>query len=120
MEIIRLNNMIFYAHHGYYLAERELGQKFEVDMELQCDLSRAIQTDSLTDTVNFEAVYLTVRDIFNGYKFTLLETLADRIATRILEKFPVETVRLKVRKPHVPVNGFLDNVEVEIFRKRHS
>ena len=30
--------MIFHAHHGYYQAERELGQKFEVDFEKEGSL----------------------------------------------------------------------------------
>ncbi|HFE62992.1 MAG TPA: dihydroneopterin aldolase [Caldithrix sp.] len=115
---IRLNNMIFYAHHGYYQAERDLGQKFQVDLELDCDFSKAIQTDSLRDAVNFEAVYHKVHHIFNSYKFTLLETLADRIAQEILQNFPVESLRIRVRKPQVPLNGFLDNVEIELLRNR--
>lgn len=113
---IRLNNMIFYAHHGYYQAERELGQKFQVDIELECDFARAIQSDNLTDAVNFEAVYHTVHQIFSSYKFTLLETLADRIAREILSHFSVSSVLIRVRKPQVPLNGFLDNVEVELAR----
>lgn len=115
---IRLNNMIFYAHHGYYQAERDLGQKFQVDLELDCDFSKAIQTDSLRDAVNFEAVYHKVYHIFNSYKFTLLETLADRIAQEILQNFPVESLLIRVRKPQVPLNGFLDNVEIELLRNR--
>jgi dihydroneopterin aldolase len=118
MSIIRLNNMIFYAHHGYYQAERELGQKFQVDMELECDFTKAIQSDNLADAVNFEAVYYKVNHVFSSYKFTLLETLADRIALEILTNFNVESVRIRVRKPQVPLNGFLDNVEIELFRHR--
>jgi len=118
MDIIRLNNMIFYAHHGYYQAERELGQKFEVDLEMECDLSRAIETDHLQHTINFETVYHRVQEIFNSYKFTLLESVADKIARSILEHFPVQSVRLRVRKPQVPLHGFLDNVEIEIVRSR--
>jgi len=117
-DLIRLNNMIFYAHHGYYQAERELGQKFEVDLELGCDFHRAVESDELADAVNFEKVYLKVSEIFNGTKFTLLETLAEKIARSLFSEFAVHSVRIKVRKPHVPVNGFLDNVEIEIFRKR--
>lgn len=116
--IIRLNNMIFYAHHGYYQAERELGQKFQVDLELEADFSRAIETDNLSDALNFESVYKTVYQIFNSYKFTLLETLADRIAEDMLAKFDVSSVLIRVRKPQVPLNGFLDNVEVEVKRRR--
>ena len=114
---IRLNNMIFYAHHGYYQAERELGQKFQVDIELNCDFTKAIKTDDLKETVNFEAVYQKVNHIFSNYKFTLLETLADRIADEILENFPVTAVQIRVRKPNVPLNGFMDNVEVEHIKK---
>jgi 7,8-dihydroneopterin aldolase/epimerase/oxygenase len=115
---IRLNNMIFYAHHGYYQAERELGQKFQVDVELESDFSKAIESDSLNDAVNFEAVYHNIHHIFNSYKFTLLETLADRIAEDVLKNFPAESVLIRVRKPQVPLNGFLDNVEVELIRRK--
>jgi dihydroneopterin aldolase len=119
MDIIRLNNMIFYAHHGYYQAERELGQKFEVDVELECDVSKAIQTDSLNDTINYRDIFARVSEIFNSYKFTLLETLADKIAHDLLKQFPIQSVRIRVRKPQVPLNGFLDNVEVEIHRTQN-
>ncbi len=118
MDIIRLNNMIFYAHHGYYKAERELGQKFEVDVILECDFAKAVKSDRLQDAVNYKAVYQMVSGIFNSYKFTLLETLAEKIAKNILEHFPVHSIRIRVRKPQVSMNGFLDNVEVEIYRER--
>ncbi len=115
---IRFNNMIFYAHHGYYQAERELGQKFEVDMELDLDFGKAILSDDLKDTVNFEKVYQKVHHLFSSYKFTLLETLADRIASEILSSFPINAVLIRVRKPNVPLNGFMDNVEVELLKSR--
>ena len=51
---------------------------------------------------------------------TLLETLADRIAGEILEQFKVEAVFIRVRKPNVPLNGFLDNVEVEHYRRKNG
>ena len=115
---IRLNNMIFYAHHGYYQAERELGQKFQVDMELDCDFTKVIQTDDLENTVNFEDVYKKVHHIFSNYKFTLLETLADKIANEMLKDYPVNAILIRVRKPNVPLNGFLDNVEVEHYKRK--
>ena len=56
-DIIRLNNMIFYAYHGYYEAEQSLGQKFEVDAELTCDFSKAVTTDRLDKAVNYQEVF---------------------------------------------------------------
>ena len=117
MDIIRLTNMIFYAHHGYYEAERELGQKFEVDIELEYDLSQAAQEDDLTKTVDYTEVYTITRNIFENYKFKLIETAAERIAEKILQLPGVPAVRVVVRKPHAPLNGLLDHVEIEIFRK---
>ncbi|MGH1362469.1 MAG: dihydroneopterin aldolase [Calditrichia bacterium] len=118
MEIIRLNNMIFYAHHGYYQAERELGQKFEMDVVMHCDLSKGMKSDSLDDTVNYKDVYQKICDIFNNNKFTLIESLAGNIANNLLEHFPIESLTIRIRKPQVSLNGFLDSVEVEISRKR--
>ncbi len=40
MDIIKLTNIVFYAHHGYYEAERELGQRFELDIEVTVTLGR--------------------------------------------------------------------------------
>ncbi len=120
MDLIRLNNMIFYAHHGYYQAERELGQKFEVDVVMECDFSRAIETDNLKDAINYKEVYELVQQIFSRYKFTLLEALAAEISKEILQSFPVHSIRIRVRKPQVSMNGFLDNVEVEIYRERRK
>jgi dihydroneopterin aldolase len=50
----------------------------------------------------------------------LLETLADRIASEVLRSFPVNMVLIRVRKPNVPLNGFMDNVEVEHFKSKTS
>ena len=117
MDIIRLTKMIFYAHHGFYEAERELGQKFEVDIELEYDLSRAAREDDLTKTIDYTAVYKITKNIFENYKFKLIETAAERIAEKILQLPGVPAVRVAVRKPHAQVNGLLDHVEIEIYRE---
>jgi len=118
LDVIRLKNMIFYAHHGYYEAERELGQKFEVDMEIQCDFSEAAASDDLKRTIDYRKIYRIAKEIFENSKFKLIETVAERIAERILELPGIENVLIRVRKPHVPLNGLLDFVEIEIFRTR--
>ena len=118
LDLIRLKNMTFYAHHGFYEAERELGQKFEVDIEVQCDLSNAAQTDDLKKTVDYQSIYRIAKDIFENYKFKLIETVANNLANGILELPGILTVLIRVRKPHVPLNGLLDYVEIEVFRER--
>ena len=113
-DVIRIKNASFYAYHGVEHDEQNLGGKFEVDIELETDLSAAVSTDSLKSTINYEAVYAVVEKTITEKKYYLLEALAGAIARRILREFPpVDHVSVKVRKPHPRIKGVVDFVEVE-------
>jgi 7,8-dihydroneopterin aldolase/epimerase/oxygenase len=118
MDVIRLKNITFYAHHGFYEAERELGQKFELDIEVRCDLLPAGTEDDLKKTIDYRAIYQIAKDTFENNKFKLIETVAQRMAQKILLISGIHDVLIRVRKPHVPLNGLLDYVEIEIFREK--
>ena len=117
MDWLRLQNMVFYAYHGAYGAEKELGQKFAVDVELQTDLRAAGRSDDLDLALDYQSVYTLVREIVEEREFNLIEGLAEAIAQEILGAFEVEAVVVRVRKPHAPVGGLLDYAEVEIRRE---
>ena len=114
MAMIRLHNMTFYGFHGVSKAERETGRRFEVDCELELDLSRAAGSDKLADTVNYTAVYDAVEEIVQRNKFNLLETVASRIAGTLLDRFAARRVIVRVRKRIPPIPGNLDYIEVEL------
>ena len=116
--IIRLRNMTFYGHHGDRKPERELGQRFEVDAEIRYDATAALKTDELAKAINYCKIFELVEDVVVNNEYTLLETLAERIAMAILTDFDIEGILLRVRKPRVPIRGNLDYVEVEIARDK--
>ena len=116
MDVIRLNKMVFYGYHGVSAAEKETGRRFEVDCELEADLAPSGQTDNLTDTIDYVAVYMSVREIVEGKAFSLLESLAKAIAEDLLGKFAVFRVTVRVRKMTPPIAGTIDNIEVEVSR----
>jgi dihydroneopterin aldolase len=120
MDVIKLSNIVFYAHHGYYEAERELGQRFEVDIEVDCDLHDQVTNDDLKSTIDYRHLYAIAKDAFENNKFKLLETVANRIAAQIVQIEPVQAVLIRVRKPHVPIKGFLDHIEIEIRRSKND
>ena len=62
-DILRLRNMRFFAHHGLFAAEKELGQHFEVDLELCGDFSAAGRDDSPGQTLDYPRVYEIVREV---------------------------------------------------------
>jgi len=119
LHIIRIKNAVFYAYHGAVEEEQNLGGKFEVDVDMQCDLLPAAETDSLRKTVNYENVYACISNVIHSKKNYLIETLAHTIARAIIRDFfNVEMVTVRVRKPHPPVKGVVDYVEVEMTERR--
>ena len=112
--------MTFYGYHGISAAERQTGRRFEVDVELALDMDRAAASDKLQDTVNYTEVYRTVEELVAQNRFSLLETIAVRLADEILRKFRPKKVTVRVRKKIPPVPGNLDHIEVEITRALSS
>jgi|TARA_B100001971_G_scaffold80019_1_gene73718 dihydroneopterin aldolase len=120
MGIIRLKNMQFYGYHGVSESEKHLGGKFEVDVEMKTDFQKAFASDNLEATIDYEAVYKTVDNCVKNDNYYLIESLADSIAREILVRFSISEITVRVRKPHAPINGVLDTVEVEISRKKEN
>src|ERR1700687_4907848 len=98
--IIRIHNAQFYAHHGVLEIERTNGGLFEIDAELTCNVTAAEAEDNLKKTLDYEKAYLFIKEVVSGYKFYLIESLAYRIAMKIIDSFDVvEKVTIKIRKP---------------------
>ncbi len=117
---ILLGGMVFYGCHGVLPAERELGQRFVVEIELECNLRPAGLSDDLTKTVDYGEVHRKTREIVEGEPVNLIETVAERISTSILEEHQlVERIRVRVTKPDVRLEDtVLEGSAVEILRHR--
>jgi len=57
-----------------------------------------------------------VLEIGTRQQFKLLETLAARIASTLLERFPIRQVTVRATKPTPPLPGMLSGVSVEVTR----
>lgn len=119
MDKIIMQGMKFFGQHGVLHQEKELGQRFEVDLVLELDLAEAAQRDNLAATVSYADVYRVVEEIVTGPPFHLIETVAGAIARAVLDGFaPVQAVTVRIKKPGAPVPGIFDYVAVEISRRR--
>ena len=116
---ITLEGMRFYGFHGVNPEERVLGQEYLVDLTVAMDLGRAGRTDRLEDTISYARIYRAVREVMEGEPRNLLEAAAQAIAERMLSEFPVDSVGVRVKKPHPPIRGsIIEYATVEIFRRR--
>jgi dihydroneopterin aldolase len=115
-DVLRLRNMRFFAYHGLFPAENELGQHYEVDLELHGDFHPAGRDDDIDAAINYPEVYALVSEIVTGEPCKLLEALAERIAEKVgTHCAPIELV-VRVRKPNPPVAAHFDGIEVEMHR----
>ena len=102
---ITLRGLTFFAFHGVLPEERQQGNRFVVDLVLEADISRAVCTDNLDDTVNYAEVYEVVRREM-VVPSQLLEHVCGRIATALLDAFaPLQRVRVSVTKRNPPIEG---------------
>ena len=116
---IMLTGMVFYGFHGASSAEQEVGQRFVVDLDVYCDLREPGTTDDLADTISYSKLFRLAKQVLEGTRRTLLEKVAETIAQRVLNEYPVDAIRVKVMKPEVPIKGsILSHAAVEIFRER--
>lgn len=116
---ITLEGMEFYGRHGVLPEENVLGQRFIVDLSMNLDLSRACTSDNLSDTVNYAAVYDSVRKAVEGEPVKLLECLANNILATVFRDFPlIEDIRIVLHKPGAPIKGVFKDVKIKIKRSR--
>ena len=103
MLTIALRGIEFDGRHGATAVERRTTRKFEVDVELDCEVAAAERGDRLADTVDYSRVAEIVVGVGAGEPHHLLESLARRMLDAVGNKFPaVRGVRLSLRKLNPP------------------
>ena len=109
---IILNDMTFMACHGVLEEEKVTPQKFVVDVKIETDqVVTAAQTDRIEDALNYVDVYQFIRHLMMEQHFDLIETIAMKIATGLVEKHSnIISVDTKVTKVNPPIEGFTGTV----------
>jgi dihydroneopterin aldolase len=115
---ISIHGINVLGHHGVDEAERQVGQRLIIDVDLFLDLAAAIDGDDIHKTANYEAVCRLVEQVAGEEEFLLLESLAAEIAGRILARFGPDEVVVRVKKVNLPIATRVASVAVEIKRYR--
>jgi 7,8-dihydroneopterin aldolase/epimerase/oxygenase len=98
--IVELHGLEVFGRHGAYDEERATGQTYLFDVEV--DVTEAAVSDRLEDAVDYTQLAACVKAVSDGRQFHLLEALVASVADAIVERFPVDRVRVRVRKPSPP------------------
>ena len=117
-DAISLKGMRFHTHVGLLPHEQKIPQPLELDLTVWLSLKRVGVTDSARNLLDYRQLYALVADTVGGSHHRLLEALCEKVAARALRLDAVRRVRVAARKPHAPIDGPLDYVEVVVERAR--
>ncbi len=118
MDTVFLHRLRLDVLVGVHEYERQAPQSVYLDVEMGADVKRAAASDRLEDALDYAAVAGALAEYAAGTDFQLIESLAEGCAEVILQRFPVERLRLTLHKP-----GALENAEsagLVIERERRS
>lgn len=110
--VIEINNMEFYAFHGCYTEEKIVGNRFVVDFSYVCDVTKAVESDYINDTISYLEVYqLIEKEIMIGSN--LLENVAHRALTCVVNNFVnISKATIKISKMTPPLGGDIKSVSL--------
>lgn len=111
---IEIKGLQFHAYHGVMNEEKQIGGKFEVDLEYYYDAINAINTDNLNYAINYKQILYEIAEFMNGESYNLIETIAYQLVSTLMEKYKdAIKMTIKVRKYNIPYKGTINYVETE-------
>ena len=113
---IQIRGIELRGFHGVLEHERAEGQRFLFDLELE--VGEAGVSDRIEDAVDYREVVACVREVSDGRAYRLLEALATALADALLERFALERVEVRVRKPDVVLELPVEYAAVSAVRER--
>ena len=117
-DCITLKRMRFHTCVGLLPHEVSVPQPLELDLSVWLSLRHVGESDSPVHLLDYRDLYAMVSETVGQSHHRLLEALCEKIARAALAHAPVQRVRVAARKPHAPIEGPLDYVEVVIERER--
>jgi 7,8-dihydroneopterin aldolase/epimerase/oxygenase len=115
---IEIRGLSIYTHHGVTEAEREIGQRLDVDVSFDVPDCDAVLTDRLEDTADYAEVCDIVALAATERSYKTLERLCHVIGERLMERFACESVRVRAAKPEPPLPLAVEEVAVEVTHER--
>lgn len=105
--------MRFYASHGCYDTEQRVGTRFEINLSLQYDSTKAAQSDDVQDAVSYLDVYKCVSCQMQKPSH-ILENVAARTLDALGEQFKqITQATISISKLSPPLGGDIERVSVE-------
>ncbi len=102
--------MDFFAHNGFYEAERKIGNRYSIDLEIETNFESAGMHDDLSKTINYETLYKIVESEIHKQS-KLLEHIVHNINRSAFNQFDtIKSITTTVCKKNPPFGGLCEEV----------
>jgi 7,8-dihydroneopterin aldolase/epimerase/oxygenase len=112
MITVEVRDLRVVGRHGVHEEERERGQDFVFDVELE--VGERGTSDRLEDAVDYVEVARAVQAVSDATQYRLLEALAAAVADELERRFSPGRLRVRVRKPEIRPGGLDGAVGVTV------
>jgi dihydroneopterin aldolase len=116
-DILRLEGMRFFGHHGCREDERSAGVHLVVDVEVHTDIRDASSSDRIEDTIDYARLVEVCRRVVEEEQYHLVETVAEEVASALLQEPRAAWVRVRVAK-RPPLAASVERFSVTVERQR--
>ncbi|MGM0430287.1 MAG: dihydroneopterin aldolase [Pseudomonadota bacterium] len=114
IDVVSIEGLTVDTIIGVYDWEKEKKQQLVLDIQMSWDNQRAATTDDINDALDYALVSERVSAWVAEKPRQLIETVAEGVATLILNEFGVQNVEVRVAKPGAVPNA--KNVAVTVRR----
>ena len=115
---VHIDGIRLHARHGVLPQEQLTGNDYIINVRASYDISRAMQTDDVANTLNYAEVYNIIKEEMS-IPSKLIEHVAGRIADRLMDSYSqISSVMLRITKCNPPMGADCNGAGVEILVKR--
>lgn len=109
-----IHQITCYGYHGTHPAERNLGQKYIVNISLVYPVDVCIESDQIDSTINYIELYKITKQIVETNQCHLLEKLTSMVAQAIWTRYSMTRLTVTIIKEKLPVNADIRQVEFSL------
>ena len=108
-----IRDLVLTALVGVHRHEKNGQQRVCINLDMDVPEPEEPIQDRLSEVVCYEEIVLEIRKIVNAGHINLVETLAERIASKILSDERISAVRVRIEKLDVFPDAASVGVEIE-------
>ena len=112
MAIIRITDLSLRTIIGIYDWERVNKQEVIINVEMECDLTKAAKSDKIEDTLDYKSLNKKIIKHLEESKHSLIEKMAGEVLKIVMAEHLVQAAKVRIDKPGAL--SFARSVSVEL------